>query len=73
MAVLSRSHGLVAAELLVAVVVTNRLHGRISYRLWRRAHYLTFGVSGLATLHGVGAGTDGGSAWFFGRASVESS
>jgi predicted ferric reductase len=58
--------GIVAAELLLAVAVTNWLRGRISHRLWRRAHYLTFGVWGLATLHGVGAGADGGSAWFLG-------
>ncbi len=55
--------GIVAAELLVAVAVTNALKSRISYRLWRRAHYATFLVWGGATVHGLGAGTDSGSLW----------
>jgi methionine sulfoxide reductase heme-binding subunit len=55
--------GIVSAELLVAVAVTNALKSRISYRLWRRAHFATFLVWGGATLHGLGAGTDSGSMW----------
>jgi len=55
--------GIVAAELLLAVAVTNALRSRISHGMWRRAHYLTFGVWGLSTLHGIGAGSDGGSTW----------
>ena len=55
--------GIVAAELLVAVAVTNVLRSRLPHRTWRRAHYLTFPVWALATVHGVGAGTDRGSTW----------
>jgi sulfoxide reductase heme-binding subunit YedZ len=56
--------GIVSAELLVAVAVTNALRDRLSHRTWRRAHYLTFGVWGLASLHAVGAGADRDSTWF---------
>ena len=56
--------GIVAAELLLALAVTNRLRNRsISYATWRRWHYLNFGVWGAATLHGVGSGTDRSTPW----------
>ena len=55
--------GVVAAELLLAVAVTNRLRKRISYSLWRRAHYLNFAVWLLALVHGLAAGTDAGTVW----------
>ena len=43
--------GIVAAELLVALAVTNRLRRRrLSYRAWRRAHYLNFAAWGTATV-----------------------
>jgi len=55
--------GIVAAELLVAVAVTNALKSRISYRAWRRMHYATFLVWAGATVHGIGAGTDSHATW----------
>ncbi len=55
--------GIVAAELLVALAVANHYRTRISYRLWRRLHYLNFAVWLAATWHGIGAGTDSGSTW----------
>ena len=56
--------GIVAAELLVALAVTNRLRRRrLSYRAWRRAHYLNFAAWGTATLHGLGSGTDRSQPW----------
>ena len=55
--------GIVAAELLVALAVTNLLRGRLPYRLWRRLHYLTFLVWAGATAHGIGAGTDTRTIW----------
>jgi sulfoxide reductase heme-binding subunit YedZ len=56
--------GVVAAELLLALAVTNHYRKRISYSLWRRLHYLNFAVWIAATAHGLGAGTDSGSAAF---------
>lgn len=56
--------GIVAAELLVALAVTNHYRKRISYSLWRRLHYLNFAVWIAATAHGLGAGTDSRSTAF---------
>jgi sulfoxide reductase heme-binding subunit YedZ len=56
--------GIVAAELLVALAVTNHYRNRrISYEFWRRAHYLNFVVWTAATLHGLGSGTDRSTIW----------
>lgn len=56
--------GVVAAELMLAVAIANRLRGRVlSYSAWRKAHYATFAVWAGATIHGIGSGTDRSSAW----------
>ena len=36
--------GIAAAELLLALAVTNHYRRRLTYRFWRRAHYLNFAV-----------------------------
>jgi sulfoxide reductase heme-binding subunit YedZ len=56
--------GIVAAELLLALAVTNHYRKRLRYSTWRRLHYFNFAVWGAATLHGLGAGTDSGSPAF---------
>jgi sulfoxide reductase heme-binding subunit YedZ len=55
--------GIVAAELLVALAVTNRLRRVLPRRIWRGAHYLNFAVWALATVHGITAGTDNSTTW----------
>jgi sulfoxide reductase heme-binding subunit YedZ len=55
--------GIVAAELLLALAITNRYRDRLPYRFWRRAHYLNFAVWGGATVHGLGSGTDRSTPW----------
>jgi len=45
--------GIAAAGLLLALAVTNHYRRRMPYRWWRAAHYLNFGVWGLASLHGL--------------------
>jgi len=55
--------GIVAAELLIALAVTNRLRRVLPRRIWRRAHYLNFAVWALATTHGITAGTDNATMW----------
>lgn len=55
--------GVVAAELLLALAVTNHYRDRLSYRVWRRAHYLNFVVWSAATVHGIGSGTDRSAPW----------
>jgi sulfoxide reductase heme-binding subunit YedZ len=58
--------GIVAAELLLALAVTNRYRDRLPYVFWRRAHYLNFAVWGAATVHGLGSGTDRSTPWLLG-------
>ena len=55
--------GIVAAELLLALAVTNRYRDRLPYAFWRRAHYLNLAVWGAATVHGLGSGTDRSTPW----------
>jgi methionine sulfoxide reductase heme-binding subunit len=56
--------GIVAAELLLALAFTNRYRNRlVPYAVWRRAHYLNFVVWPVATLHGLGSGTDRNAPW----------
>jgi sulfoxide reductase heme-binding subunit YedZ len=55
--------GIAAAEILVALAITNRYRRRLPYRFWRRAHYLNFAVWGFASLHGLMGGTDRGAVW----------
>ena len=62
--------GVLAAELAAAVGITNLFRSRLPHTLWRRAHYLTIGVWGLATMHGFLAGTDRLDPWFAGIAAA---
>jgi predicted ferric reductase len=55
--------GVVGAELLVALAITNHFRTQLGHRLWRRAHYASFAVWGLALLHGVFAGSDTSAGW----------
>jgi methionine sulfoxide reductase heme-binding subunit len=55
--------GIAAAELLVALAITNHYRRRLPYRFWRRAHYLNFAVWAFASLHGLMGGTDRGAIW----------
>lgn len=55
--------GIVAAEILAALALTNRYRRRLPHAFWRRAHYLNFAVWSLALVHGVAAGTDSDTVW----------
>lgn len=56
--------GVVAAELLLALAVTNHYRGSLPYGFWRKAHYVNLVVWAAATMHGLGSGTDRSSPWF---------
>jgi len=60
---LATAGGVIAAWLLLAIGVTNRLRKTLPYSVWRRAHYANFAVWALALVHGIAAGTDTGSVW----------
>lgn len=55
--------GIVAAYLGFAIVVSGWLRPKIGYTWWRRLHYLNFAVWLLATLHGIGDGSDTHTPW----------
>ena len=55
--------GVLAAELTVLIVVSFSVRRRIGVRNWRRLHWATYLVFGLATLHGFAAGTDSARPW----------
>lgn len=55
--------GICAAELLVALAVTNHYRKRMPHRLWKTMHYANFAVWGLASLHGMLSGTDRSALW----------
>jgi sulfoxide reductase heme-binding subunit YedZ len=50
--------GIAAAEILLALAITNHYRKRLPYSFWRKAHYANFAVWALAALHGVMSGTD---------------
>jgi len=60
---LATALGVVGAELLAALALTNRYRRRLPYDVWRRLHYLNFAVWTLALIHGIAAGTDSDTAW----------
>ena len=49
----SVAFGVIAAELLAALAVTNHYRKALSHRFWRRAHYLNFAVWLLALYIGT--------------------
>jgi sulfoxide reductase heme-binding subunit YedZ len=55
--------GIAAAEILLALAITNHYRKRLPYSFWRKAHYLNFAVWGLASVHGLMSGTDRGAVW----------
>jgi DMSO/TMAO reductase YedYZ heme-binding membrane subunit len=50
--------GIVALYLLLAVELTSLARSHLPLRLWRRVHYLSFGVFVFSTVHLLTAGTD---------------
>jgi sulfoxide reductase heme-binding subunit YedZ len=55
--------GVVAAELLAALAITNHYRKRLPHRVWHRLHMLNFVVWVLALAHGLSAGTDAFTTW----------
>lgn len=58
--------GTIAVDLMVAVIVTSLVRGRLPVRLWRGVHLTVYLLWPLALLHGITAGTDLHSAWAIG-------
>ena len=60
--------GAVAVDLLVAIMVTSLLRGRLGFRAWRRIHWLAYACWPVALVHGLGTGTDRKTVWVFAAA-----
>ena len=55
--------GAVALDLLVALIVTSLVRGRLGYRTWRALHWLAYACWPVAVAHGLGIGTDRSATW----------
>jgi sulfoxide reductase heme-binding subunit YedZ len=55
--------GVIAAWLMTLVTASFWLRKRIGVRVWRRFHWFVYALFGLATVHGVTAGTDTAQPW----------
>ncbi len=55
--------GVVALDLVLAVVVVSTLRNRLSHRSWWLVHLLTYAAWVMAVAHGLGIGTDTGEGW----------
>jgi predicted ferric reductase len=58
--------GIVALYLGIAIGISTWLRPHIGYKLWRQLHVLTLGVFALATIHGLGTGSDTQTPWALG-------
>lgn len=55
--------GTVSLDLMLAVLVTSLLRAHIGHRTWRTVHWLAYASWPFALAHGIGIGTDNGTAW----------
>ncbi len=58
--------GIVALYLGIAIGVSTWLRPRIGYTLWKKLHVLTLLIFALATIHGLGTGSDTQTPWALG-------
>lgn len=61
-----RGLGTVAADLLIAVIITSVARHRLPAIVFRAIHWAVYPLWALALAHGLGSGTDAGSAWYLG-------
>ncbi len=55
--------GAVAADLLLALVVTSLLRARLGYRVWRFVHWAAYISWPVALVHSLGTGSDARATW----------
>jgi methionine sulfoxide reductase heme-binding subunit len=58
--------GIVALYLGIAIGISTWLRPHIGYKRWRQLHVLTLVVFALATIHGIGTGSDTQTPWAIG-------
>jgi methionine sulfoxide reductase heme-binding subunit len=57
--------GPIALDLLLALVATSVVRGRLGHRSWRRVHWLAYACWPIGLAHGLGIGTDRATTWVF--------
>jgi methionine sulfoxide reductase heme-binding subunit len=62
--------GTVAADLLLAIIITSLFRKRVGVRLFKALHWLTYAMWPIALVHAIGNGTNGTSGWFLGFATM---
>ncbi len=55
--------GAVSFDLLLALIITSLLRGRIGHRTWRITHWCAYACWPIALVHSFGTGSDARSAW----------
>jgi len=55
--------GVVAMEIMVALIITSLWRERIGLRLWRLIHWVAYASWPLAVVHGLGTGSDSRAPW----------
>jgi DMSO/TMAO reductase YedYZ heme-binding membrane subunit len=55
--------GAVAFDLLLAVVITSLVRGRVGYPAWKAVHWLSYACWPIALVHGFGTGSDTRLGW----------
>ena len=58
--------GIVALYLGIAIGISTWIRPLIGYKVWRQLHVLTLAVFALATIHGLGTGSDTQTPWAIG-------
>jgi sulfoxide reductase heme-binding subunit YedZ len=56
--------GALSLDVIAAVVITSLLRQRLSQRVWKSVHWLSYASWPLAFAHSLGMGTDTSSTWF---------
>ncbi|MHB8492858.1 MAG: ferric reductase-like transmembrane domain-containing protein, partial [Solirubrobacteraceae bacterium] len=56
--------GAVSFDLLLALILTSLLRGRLKHSAWRATHWLAYACWPIALLHGFGTGSDARGTWF---------
>jgi hypothetical protein len=55
--------GVVAFDLLLAVIITSLLRARLGFRVWRAVHWLAYASWPVALVHALGTGSDAHAGW----------
>lgn len=55
--------GALAFDLMLALILTSLVRGRLGYPRWRRIHWLAYACWPVAVFHGLGTGSDAAQPW----------